>query len=161
MMPPEQFFETMYLTHSKSMYHIALSIIQDKAVSEEIVHETFLGLWLHIRTVMEYKNPIGWLYTVLRRNAIDALRKKASYAEVPLNQAISKSAEVDFFSFPALLPDQLTQEEKQLLLLRYEHGLAYTELAACLSISESACRMRVKRARERCAQLLQAEKDEE
>ncbi len=156
-MPPEQFFEAMYLKHSESMLRVAISMVRDYSLAEEIVNETFLVLWMHIHRVMKHDNPTRWLYIVLRRNAIDEVRKNKKRAEVPLNEAISKSTNADFFAFPDLLPTALSDEDKQLLIWRYERGMGYDEMARCLSISDAACRMRVKRARERCAQLLHSQ----
>lgn len=159
-MTKKEFFEKMYLENSKKMFHVCLSIVQNREVANELVSETFLTLWTHINTIMQYQNPVSWLYMVLRRQAIDAVRTSKLHAEVPLEEADKQGVEQNFFSFPTLLPARLNDEDRQLLIWRYDQGLEYSEIAELLSISDAACRMRVKRARERCASLLHSKKTE-
>lgn len=153
-MTPEEFFEKMYLEKSRAMFQIAMAIVHNRDVAQEMVNESFLALWTHIQAVMRHGNPTRWLYMVLRRRSIDEARLIKLRAEVPLEHADTGGVEDELFSFPLLLPAGLTSEEKQLLIWRYEQGLEYSEIAENLSISVAACRMRVKRARERCAKLL-------
>ena len=48
------------------------------------------------------------------------------------------------------MPAQLSEEDKQLLIWRFEKQLSYREISGRLGISEAGCRSRVSRAVARC-----------
>ena len=53
-----------------------------------------------------------------------------------------------------LLPTKLPQEDREVLIWRFEQELEYKEIANRLGISETGSRSRVFRALERCRKLL-------
>lgn len=52
------------------------------------------------------------------------------------------------------LPKQLSKEDREILILRFEQRLSYAEIGDRLGISEGACRSRLHRALQRCKRFL-------
>lgn len=159
-MTPEQnkFLEKLYSDQYKLMYYVARRILRNPTAAADVVSETFCILTAEIERTMTCDNPVGFSFRILRNCAFNELRKRKIHAEIPLERAVDTSVESEWLSVPDLLPSGLTSEEKEVLLLRLEQKLPYTEIAAHLRLTESACRMRFSRARARCVQLLRKEK---
>ena len=59
-----------------------------------------------------------------------------------------------------VLFEELKAEDKIILLMRYQDGMSVKQIAQSLAISESAVKMRLKRSRDRLAELLKESLDE-
>jgi len=130
-------------------------MLQNQAAAEDMVSDTFLALIENIDQVSVHENPMKWLFTVLRNRTLNEIRKTQKHKECSLEEAFSASIEMGFDLFSHLLPNGLTTEERQLLCLRYEKDWEYAQIASLWNITESACRMRMSRAKKHCAELLQ------
>ena len=148
------FFEDLYRAHYGMMYQVALRVVKNPAKAADVVSDAFLILILKISAVMEHEEPVKWLYTVLKNCALGEYRKSKTHKEVSLEDTDIGSVEQEFIPIPDMLPQGLTAEEREILLLRLQEDLDYAEIAARLQLSESACRMRFSRARKHCADLM-------
>jgi len=148
------FFEKMYREHFERMYKVALKIIKNPDMAFDIVSETFLVLIIQINSVMEHREPVKWLYSVLKNNALGEYRKQKKRAELPLDEAMFKTVAPDFISIKDMLPKGLTPDEQKILSLRLNDNLDYSDIAKLMNITESTCRMKFSRAKKHCAELL-------
>ena len=80
------------------------------------------------------------------------------HSDVPMEGLLAVPATEDRRGIEELLPKQLAEEDKEVLIWRYELGLDYREIANRLGISETGSRSRVHRAIERCRKLLENKK---
>lgn len=158
-----QFLRELYEAHHDTMYYIAKRIVKDATTASDVVSQTFLRLILRIDAAMEYSDPVKWLYHVLKNNAIDEYRRMRRHAAMPLEDVPnvpSTVAEPEMTAFEDLLPAELTQEERCILILRIKESLDYTSIAQYLGATEGACRMKFSRARKHCAELMSQEQQE-
>ena len=152
------FFEGLYRKHYDLMFEVALRIVKNPVKASDVVSDTFLILILKISTVMNHEDPVKWLFTVLKNNALGEYRKSKVRKEVSLDDAIIQGKEQELIPFSEMLPKGLTPEERNILLLRLGEDLDYAEIAKRLHTTESACRMKFSRAKKRCADLMEQEK---
>ena len=152
------FFEGLYRKHYDLMFEVALRIVKNPVKASDVVSDTFLILILKISTVMDHEDPVKWLFTVLKNNALGEHRKSKVRKEVSLDDAIIRGKEQELIPFSEMLPKGLTPEERNILLLRLGEDLDYAEIAKRLHTTESACRMKFSRAKKRCADLMEQEK---
>ena len=152
------FFEGLYRKHYDLMFEVALRIVKNPVKASDVVSDTFLILILKISTVMNHEDPVKWLFTVLKNNALGEHRKSKVRKEVSLDDAIIRGKEQELIPFSEMLPKGLTPEERNILLLRLGEDLDYAEIAKRLHTTESACRMKFSRAKKRCADLMEQEK---
>jgi len=70
-------FETLYDRHAAVVLGIIVKIIGDRAVGEELLQETYWRMWTKADTFDPEKGPLrAWLYSIARRQALDALRRR-------------------------------------------------------------------------------------
>lgn len=152
------FFEGLYRKHYELMFEVALRIVKNPVKASDVVSDTFLILILKIPTVMNHEDPVKWLFTVLKNNALGEYRKSKVRKEVSLDDAVIRGKDQELIPFSEMLPKGLTPEERNILILRLGEDLDYAEIAKRLHSTESACRMKFSRAKKRCAELMERDK---
>jgi RNA polymerase sigma-70 factor (ECF subfamily) len=70
-------FARLYgLTHAK-LLGVALRILRDRALAEDVLQESYLKVWRHASSYdPAIASPMTWMATIVRHGAIDALRKR-------------------------------------------------------------------------------------
>ena len=93
--------------------------------------------------------------TALKNLIFNERRRSESHPEVPLESVIeSLSVNDPEMPLELALPKQLSKEDREILILRFEQRLSYAEIGDRLGISEGACRSRLHRALQRCKRFL-------
>lgn len=154
-------FVKLYTEQYSRLLNTARGLMQDPQDADDIVQRTFLILLVKHRGKVPHENPIGWLITTLR-NLIKNDQNRRFHFDLSLDSMPETTADPHdpyASNFMQLLPDGLSQQEKQLLYWFCEVGLSHTEIAQRLGCSENASRMRLHRARNHCAALLNKEKN--
>lgn len=155
-------FGKLYREQARAILAYALRRVENPEDASDVVAETFLVAWRRLDEV-----PIGrmerlWLYAVARR--VTANFRRAEGRRTRLAQRLSETLPTE----PAMHPDpggkatevlramaELGEEERELLLLVTWDGLAPSEAAKVLGLSQLATRSRLHRARRRLRMLLE------
>ncbi|MFC5412738.1 RNA polymerase sigma-70 factor [Larkinella bovis] len=72
-----QAFEEIYARYFLKLSNTAFKRLQDREMTEEIVQDLFVNLWLKRHRLPELKNPESYLQTLLRNAVIDWFRAQA------------------------------------------------------------------------------------
>src|SRR6059036_3547237 len=60
---------------------LILQIIHDETGADDLLQEVFMEIWNQAKNFSAQKGkPLGWMVTLTRRRAIDALRKRQAYS---------------------------------------------------------------------------------
>src|SRR6267143_2630194 len=71
----------LYDRYSGIMKALILRIIHNETEADDLLQEVFMEIWNQAKNFSAEKGkPLGWMVTLTRRRAIDALRKKQAYA---------------------------------------------------------------------------------
>src|SRR5664279_5971496 len=71
--------ETIYDRYHTMAYALALRITTETGLAEDVVQDSFLGVWRNAARYAEAKGSIrGWLLAIVRHRAIDATRRQRS-----------------------------------------------------------------------------------
>lgn len=150
-----KFIEELVISHSKRMAEAAYRHTGSRETAEDLVQEVFILACAKIDTVFAHEKPVGWLYTTLnnltRREMDRAYHTEQSIS--PTEEA-ANTREIDL-SLETLLPEGLTEDEREILLLRVGRGCSFAEISELLGISAPACRKRYERARAECRRLIE------
>ncbi len=157
-----QAFELLMQRYLRSTYFFLFQLVRDGALAEDLTQETFLKVWRHITRFDQSKKFTTWLFTIAKRTAFDALRKKreilfADFAAEE-NNATLETVE-DTQELPDVVIDQeLTATElwnkietlpsvyQVILTLHYQEELSLSEIATLLEISYNTIKSRHTRA---------------
>ena len=141
--------EKLYRSEYSGMLRFACYLLNDRALAEMAVQDTFVCALQNIHTLEASGSQVGWLYNTLK-NIVRNIRRDRQFL-------IKNVAQLDEArEAPAAPPGQaqlLASEgrgdpEVQLLMRFYLYGYSLKELAEETGVSVGAMKMRIKRAKE-------------
>lgn len=121
----------------------------DQELAQDIVHQTFLLAFFRQDELIVHPKPAAWLFLTLRNLISNELRLSV-HTEISLEEISDIPARASETPLDHILPAQLKEEDRKILIWRYEQRMSYKEMADQLGISEAACRNRVSRAIKKC-----------
>ena len=137
--------ETLYDRYATFIFSVALRILSDRGLAEDIVQEVFLQLWRRPTSYdAAHGRFVSWLASVARNRSIDELRRRARRMRIeePGEDVAEALASADRTSDPereAELGEEraavraamqaLPPEQRRVLQLAYFGGLTQTEIA--------------------------------
>lgn len=164
---PEESFRRLFRCYYRMIHRFFAERGVSASECEDLVQETFLGVYRSIGGFRWETGFDGWLFAIARKTLARALRKAGtrgrSGVEVPIDEATTdldapapsdgsgfrqvREGELNRAVVMALaeLPDQM----RRCATLRFRHGLKYREIAEALQISVNAVRVQLTRARKR------------
>ena len=70
-------FAALYRQAAAHLYAVAVRIVRDGSIAEEILQEAFVSVWHHAATYDAAKSqPITWLTSIVRNRCLDRLRRR-------------------------------------------------------------------------------------
>lgn len=155
-------FERLYDETVDSVYRFALMLAHEPAAAEDIAAETYLRAW-RSRDAYSGKGPAhAWLFTIAHHCAVDGYRNRRGEVDVAsINEPEDPSADLLrpmlSESDVAVVRDaiaRLTQEQQQVVFLRFYEELPHEVVADRLGRSPNAVRAIQFRALSRLRKLL-------
>ena len=64
-------FDQLYTETSKGVYFMALSVLKDRGLAEEIMQETYIRMLKNLDSFDDGKNAMNWLLTMAKNLAIN------------------------------------------------------------------------------------------
>jgi len=149
----------VYERFGGAVYTVALSILGDPGRAADVVQSTFVNAWQAASRFNPDQELAPWLYTIARRQAIDAYRRDRRSRPVDAAElddataAVSLEATWEAWQVRVAL-DQLSEDERVVVKLAWFEGLAHTEIAEALGVPVGTVKSRSHRAHRRLAELL-------
>ncbi len=141
--------------YSDAIFAYLYRLVGNRDAAEELAQETFLRAFNARGRLSQAINQRAWLYRVATNAAFDHLRRGRRFAWLPWSTAHDLRAPQPDVADAANQRDALERAFQSLpvdyrapLLLHSYDGLTVAEVADALGISESAVKMRLRRARE-------------
>lgn len=150
-----KYFEAIYDRFSEKIYRKCYSFVKNTAQAEDYMHDIFLKLIVNLGNFKENAKLSTYIYAITYNHCVDNSnsRKKVKMQELTedLDFAEEDWSEVNQFDPEKLdkAMDEITAEDKSIVLLKYQDGLSIKEIGEIFNISESAVKMRLKRAKEK------------
>lgn len=152
-------FLALYDRHASHIYALALRIVRDPMLAEEVTQDTFLKLWSRARLyLVERGTLLVWLLTIARRTALDRLRLEARRPTLSDGNDPEDLWQVipDAGTFPEesrwrslhFAVQSLSLEYRQVLELAYYQGLSQSEIAETLGWPLGTVKTRLRAAME-------------
>ncbi len=144
----DAFFEKLYRDNFIDLFKYAYRLTCEKNLAEEIVQDAFAEAYRKIELLSEHVSPVGWLYVTTRNIARAYIREYQNLRElIPLEN--NKTAADDKGYEELLLINCLDKDETQIITKYYIDKKSLMEISEEYDITLSACKMRLKRARDK------------
>ncbi len=137
--------DTLYARYSRPAFSLALKIIGDREVVEEVVQEVFLRLWTRAHTFDPQRGKLlSWLLTITHHRAVDELRRRRSQPETegfqeqlaasdePASDPSETYAQIEDREVVQSALAQLPPAQRVPIQMAYYGGLTQVEIAQSL-----------------------------
>lgn len=158
----EQFneeFNAFYKEYYKKLVNHAYRLTSNRWDAEELADEALM-IYFHKSQSEIIQNPRAYLKRIMS-NVLGNYFKSKKREQVISLEMLHEIPGKDCF-MPSLgdcLPAGLTASEREILILRVEKKLSYAEISIELGLEEASCRSRLFRAKMRCKELMETEKN--
>jgi len=143
-------FAALVRLHQSRVFGIALRMLMDRALAEDLTQEVFLQLHHSIKSIESHVHLVFWLRQVTSRRAIDRVRAERRGMVVALEddwEAVAAESDTDPLLQRHLLSliGQLPAMARAVMLLRYQEDLDPLDIARTLGISVNTVKSHLKR----------------
>jgi len=145
-------FETLYARYSGPAYSVALGMLRDAVLAQEVTQDVFLAIW---RGAREFDPARGsartWILSVAHHKSVDAVRRLRRTPTVPLSDTVPSDADVieaaqarvDAGHVRRAL-EALSIEQRAAIVLAYYGGYTQQEIAQRLGVPLGTIKTRIR-----------------
>ena len=148
----EAAFAALYDRYARQVFSLALGIVREPEVAEDVTQEVFLALWRGAaRFDPRRGNPEAWILTLAHHRSVDALRRRRVRQTEPLSDATAAADDPVEEAVRALQSAQvrtalaaLSPAQREALTLAYYGGLTQQEIARRLALPLGTVKTRMR-----------------
>lgn len=143
----ETAFRRLFHSYVPQLRPLVMHITKTASITEDIIQETFLRLWISRDKLVDIDNPRSWILRIVFHQSFSWLRRQAVHhkamdimaARQPATDTDSSTEET--LAYTAMVKligtavQQLPPQAKRIYLLSREKGLKIPEIATALSLS--------------------------
>ena len=146
------------------MFAKCRSFTHDTQGAEDLAHDVFLKIYLKLGEFRFEAQFSTWLYSITYHECVEYARKtkrkhsqQADYVAEQDEYVGTEGSDAELLELKIeqlkTLLEQISPEDKALLLMKYQDGLSIQEIMRYTQLGESAVKMRLKRAKGRLVAL--------
>jgi RNA polymerase sigma-70 factor (ECF subfamily) len=152
----EEAFETLFRRFERPLYAYFLRMVQDVPLAEDLVCETMTAVWRSARRFRGNSLVSTWVFGIAHHSARAALRRRKPTA--PLEEADTvgdndgpedAAERADVAERVRRAVAELPPEHREVVLLTFDRGLSYPEIAQVLGIPVNTVKTRMFYARQK------------
>jgi RNA polymerase sigma-70 factor (ECF subfamily) len=145
-------FTALYNLYAPQLYAYVFSLTKSRSLTQDIVQETFIKVWVKREQIDENLSFKSYLFTIARNHLLNEFRRKlnspvfSDYMHLDAEEPYSESTiemEIDFDEFNRSLrqaKERLPRRQAQIFELNKEQDISVKEIAQMLNISEQVVR---------------------
>lgn len=146
-------FDDIYSTYADMLYRIAVSMLRSSDDAEDAVQNAFCRYLDKAPEFRDREHEKAWLIRVTVNQCKDLMRRRKLRTWLPIEALVDVGVRPK--STPALdAVSELPEKYKAVVILYHLEEMSIDEIAAALSLSPSAVKMRLSRAREMMRELI-------
>ena len=157
------YFSLLYSRYSGKVYRKCISLLKDEGMAQDATQDIFMKIYVNLAKFGGKSKFSTWLYSITYNYCIDYIRKMKKEKNLFSDEMESAPDIVEDIDDKELLQmevgrlkkvlDNIPSGDKAVLLMKYQQDMPIKEIAEILDKSESAIKMKIKRAKHK-AQLV-------
>lgn len=165
----KELFSTLYNRYNEKVYNRCFSLIRDRNEALDLTQDIFVKLLTKLQDFKNQSSLSTWIYSITYNECINYLRKNKKKAlRVQLEEILDNIAmasypdEEDLEEITTIVTMEMAEEfikqlpvtDKLILTLKYYEKAPIKKIMDLLELSESAVKMRIKRAKTKLFKIL-------
>ena len=156
-------FSILYRRYSTKVYSKCISLLKEEAWAKDATQEIFIKIFLNLSKFGAQSKFSTWVYSITYNYCIDLIRKKKKTTDIFSSEVDNPPDLIDDVPDEVLLTmqvdrlkvvlDALPVGDKAILLMKYQEDMQIKEIAVALAKSESAIKMKIKRAKHKSQEI--------
>lgn len=152
-------FDTLYNRYSKKIYGKCISLLKDEEAAQDAMQDIFMKILLNLSKFSEKSRFSTWVYSISYNYCIDLLRRKKKLNTVLVDDSSRLEDVVEEVNDSFLLEtkvnrlkvilDKIPPGDKMILIMKYQDSMSIKDIGKILDKSESAIKMKIKRAKQK------------
>lgn len=144
-------FEELYQLTSRKMFAVALRIVREPGMAQDVLQDAYIRLWRYAHTFnSKLSAPETWLHQVVRNRALDLIAQQShTLNSISLDHFSDSDDEPNELIFEAhsnssddgetrkvmqVCVQRLDGKYRQVLTLAYTHGMSHAEISEHLDV---------------------------
>lgn len=152
-------FDILYKRYHGKVFGKCISLLKSESEAEDAMQEIFVKILLNLSKFSGKSKFSTWLYSITYNFCIDTIRRKKKSISVLVDDIAEKHdkeadindsflLEMNIARLKKIL-EEIPVKDKAILLMKYQDELSIKEIGAMLDKSESAIKMKIKRAKQK------------
>ncbi len=148
---------------SPAIYRVAVSIVRDRSLAEDVVQETLIKAWQGLPGFRGESPLRGWVLRIAHNTAISVVRKRKDDprdpmmiperdGDISLEREVAGKAMLDELW---VVLDRLDETSRTMIVLRELEGMSYEDISAAMRLPLPTVKTRLFRARKTLANALE------
>ena len=138
-----------------AMVAVAYAVLSDHQLAEDAAQESFARALVRLRALNDKSRFAAWLAAICRNVARDMVTARARQINTEdLSQVAEKKRDDENTVAVRRAIEQLPNESRELVILRYYDSLSYEQIGSILGISPAAINGRLARAKRKMTEYL-------
>lgn len=156
-------FSLLHQRYATKIYSKCIALLKDDGLAQDATQEIFTKIFLNLARFGEKAKFSTWVYSITYNYCIDYLRRKKKQKNLFTDEIEKAPDIVDEVPDHALLEmgvqqlkkvlERMPAGDKAILLMKYQDEMQIKEIANILNKSESAIKMKIKRAKAKAQKL--------
>ena len=134
-------FEQIYKDNYARLYSLSVKLINDTALSKDVVQETFISYFNSLKKEKSISFPKTWLYRVTLNKCFDILKQQKMLGLSSISDSYADTNTIEpNHQRKIIIGDALSKlkSKNKLLVILYSEGLSYKEMAELTDIKLSS-----------------------
>lgn len=155
-----QYFDLLYSRYADRIFGKCMGLLKNENAAQDATQEIFVKILLNLAKFNKASRLSTWIYSITYNYCIDFIRRRkkqpllfeAEYeTQIPDDKPEISDAELLDIRVDRLkiVLDKVRQEDKFILLMKYQDRMSINDIGSALSMSDSAVKMRLKRAKQK------------
>ncbi len=158
--------------YQRPIFSLILRMVRDRSLAEELAQDAFVKAFTRLESFDPSHKLSSWLFKIAHNTAIDQLRRRrvdtvpiegadddspgwiASVADESEPSPERRAAQMDLMRGLEVAVGRLRPDYREVILLRFQEGLAYDEIAEVTGLPLGTVKTHIHRARKELAETL-------
>ncbi len=160
-----QYFDQLYSRYISKIYSKCISLLKDEGLAQDATQEIFLKIFLNLGRFNKKSKFSTWVYSISYNFCIDFLRKSKKSKKLFTSDEHEGKDIIEEVEDRTLLEmevsrlkvvlNELPVDDKAVLIMKYQEELSIREISEVIGKSESAVKMKIKRAKHKSQKIYQ------